>query len=80
MATICYLEILTYFFAFKHIQRVTQIKILLLTALCIFQIALQAQNLEEKIYTATETFISNKNSQSFNVLEKEETDFKNQVS
>jgi len=38
-----------------------------------------AQNLEETIYVATETFIANKNATSFKLLNTQETTFKNQV-
>lgn len=38
-----------------------------------------SQNLEEAIYTAAETFISNKNGASLNLLTTQETSFKNQA-
>src|SRR5690606_14525919 len=45
-----------------------------------FQVQVQAQSLEDAIYSATETFIANKNQQSFQVLSTKETTFKNQIS
>lgn len=38
-----------------------------------------SQNLEEAVYTAAESFISNKNESSFQLLNKQETLFKTQV-
>ena len=38
-----------------------------------------SQNLEEQIYNATETFISNKNNQSYQLLVQQEFNFKNNV-
>ncbi|MFC5194529.1 CHAT domain-containing protein [Bizionia hallyeonensis] len=45
-----------------------------------FQVQVQAQSLEDAIYSATETFIANKNEQTFQVLSTKETTFKNQIS
>lgn len=63
-----------------NIQSILQTKIWLFAMLFLVHIGLHAQTLEDSIYTATETFISNKNDQSFKKLNEQETTFKNQIS
>ncbi|WP_082985863.1 CHAT domain-containing protein [Bizionia algoritergicola] len=65
---------------FKNKQQLPLPKFWVFAMFLMFQIHVHAQSLEDAIYSATETFIANKNQQSFQVLNTEETTFKNQIS
>ncbi|TYB78468.1 CHAT domain-containing protein [Bizionia myxarmorum] len=65
---------------FWNMTKDIHLKFCLLAILVFVQNSLFSQNLEETIYSKTETFIANKNPKSYDVLIKQESAFKDDIS